>query len=271
MDNGQGGYKGECVSAVIRAMHDVYSVPYGTLYCSETGGARDLFEQFDGTIPRHFDRIANDPNNWEQFPNPGDLIVWGGYMGRYGHVGMVVSANPLRVWQQLGTPVFTSLEIRQYPNYNGVLGWLSPKAQPNNTQGGDMATNQFIDQVFRSRLRRPADEEAYRHYGSGQYSGAEFVMNDVFHSHEAGLVEAEIQAAFAAKGQLGQFQKVIDQKQSEIVSLQNQNAELQRRLTAAQQQGSQQPPNGSTNADELLKQIAADTAATRQKINVIFK
>lgn len=139
LDNGQGGYAGECVSLTIRVAHDVYGIPYGTLYCSNTGGARDLFEQYDGRIPQYFDRIANDPNDYGQLPQEGDFIVWGTYMGKYGHVAVVLSGNPLRVFQQLGTPVFEASEIRQYANYNGVLGWLRPKVQQSTStsQGGD--------------------------------------------------------------------------------------------------------------------------------------
>ena len=69
IDNGQGGYAGECVSLAISVAHDVYNVPYGTLYCSKTEGARDLFEQFDGTIPQYFDKIPNDPNDVNQLPD----------------------------------------------------------------------------------------------------------------------------------------------------------------------------------------------------------
>lgn len=127
LDNGQGGYVGECVSLAIRIAHDVYNVPFGTLYCSKTQGARDLFEQFDGTIPQYFDKIPNDPNDYNQLPNVGDFIVWGSSMGAYGHIGVVTNPKPLEVFQQLGTPVFRLSEIHTYPTYGGVLGWLRPK------------------------------------------------------------------------------------------------------------------------------------------------
>ena len=127
LDNGQGGYVGECVSLAIRVAHDVYNVPFGTLFCSNTQGARDLFEQFDGTIPQYFDKIPNDPNDYSQLPQAGDFIIWGSAMGAYGHIGVVTNPKPLEVFQQLGTPVFRLSEIHTYPTYGGVLGWLRPK------------------------------------------------------------------------------------------------------------------------------------------------
>ena len=127
LDNGQGSYAGECVSLAIRVAHDVYNVPFGTLFCSNTGGARDLFEQFDGTIPQYFDKIPNDPMDANQLPEAGDLIIWGSALGSFGHIGVVMSGQPLTVFQQLGTPIFKESEIHTFPSYSGVLGWLRPK------------------------------------------------------------------------------------------------------------------------------------------------
>lgn len=154
LDNGQGRYVGECVSLVIRVAHDVYGVPYGTLYCSKTEGARDLFEQFDGTIPEYFDRIANDPNDHNQLPQPGDILVWGSSMGEYGHTGVVIQARPLKVYQQLGYPVYANSEIKTYPNYSGILGWLRPKTQTNQTRGGPPVAIIQNSPNFRARCDR---------------------------------------------------------------------------------------------------------------------
>lgn len=278
IDNGQGGYAGECVSLAIRVMNAEYGVPYGTLYCSNTGGARDLYEQFDGKIPQYFDRIANDPNNWNQLPQEGDLIIWGTYMGKYGHIAVCLTGNPLRVFQQLGTPVFKRSEIVNYPNYNGVLGWLRPKKQSTNNQGGtmDQQQKQFIDQVFADVLERAPDQAAYTHYGSGQYSDRAFILNDVRNSSEARLVKQRRADMAVKAGQVDQLNAVVSQKQNEIVALQGENAELQRKLTAAQSQP-QQPSTPTTgNLDlksvhEKLDAIKADTGSTKSKVMDIFK
>lgn len=104
-----GGYVGECVSLAktYALAHD--NVPANVLYCSKTGGARDLYEQYDGLIPKYYSRIP--------FGKPakrGDLIVWGADMGGYGHIAIiqkVLGSQQWLVFQQLGTPIFHTASL----------------------------------------------------------------------------------------------------------------------------------------------------------------
>jgi hypothetical protein len=127
LDNGMGDYLGECVSLAIRFANEVYDVPYGTLYCSNIGGARDLFEQFDGSIPDYFDRIENDMNDPNQLPSKGDLIIHGTRLGYYGHVSVLLSCDShgITVFEQFigRNPTVTTR------SWDGVLGWLRFKTQ----------------------------------------------------------------------------------------------------------------------------------------------
>ena len=97
-------YPGECLSLVKLYAYQHDKVPEAVLYCSKTGGARDLYEQYDRLIPKYYTRIP--------FGKPalrGDLIVWGSDMGGYGHVAIinkVLGKQTWEVFQQLGTPIF---------------------------------------------------------------------------------------------------------------------------------------------------------------------
>jgi hypothetical protein len=73
----------------------------------------------------YFERIANTPDG---VPLPGDLVVWDTSVGVAGHIAIFVSGN---------AHTFTSFDQNwpsgskchlQSHNYNGVIGWLRPRA-----------------------------------------------------------------------------------------------------------------------------------------------
>lgn len=120
LDNGLGGFKGECVSLDWQFANEVQHVPLGVLYCSNTGGARDLYEQFDGKIPQYYDRIPKDQLQ------TGDIVVWGGAMGPLGHTAVKIDGPSLTVFEQMAG---VSPRVRTYTNLNGVLGGLRLKGE----------------------------------------------------------------------------------------------------------------------------------------------
>lgn len=109
----------------------------------------------------------------------------------------------------------------------------------NTSQGGDMASSNFINEVFQGFLGRPADPDALSHYGSGEYSDPEFVVNDVFNSTER-------------KKRMAQEAQTLSDLQNQIVSLQNQVASLSTELAAAKA--------GQAGTAATTKQIAAEKA-----------
>lgn len=83
----------------------------------------------------NFDFIANTPDG---MPQAGDIIVWNkGYGGGIaGHVGMATGmftdTNHFQSFEQ-NDPIGTNAHLRDYSNYNFVLGWLrynKPVANP---------------------------------------------------------------------------------------------------------------------------------------------
>lgn len=113
--------KGECVG-LIEVFLDVLNLNTPHLY----GNAKDLLENADKT---KFDVVYNDPNNYNQFPPRGAIMVadssWG--WGK-GHTGLVLRANgyTFSLFDQ-NNPVGSRPTITNYHNYAGWKGWLIPK------------------------------------------------------------------------------------------------------------------------------------------------
>lgn len=121
--NNGGTFKGECVSLCARYAQEVQGVPNAdsVLYCSNTGGARDLYEQFDGRLPQYYDRIP-----FGQPRQKGDLVVWGDNLGNYGDVAVALDSGNT-VFGQLGTPVFAPARVRVETRQ--PLGYLRLKGE----------------------------------------------------------------------------------------------------------------------------------------------
>lgn len=128
--NNSGGFVGECVSLVARYAQEVQGIPNadGVLYCTKTGGARDLYEQYDGLLPKYYDRIPAGT------PQIGDLVVWGANRGFYGHVAIYIGNG--QVFQQLGTPVFQPAAVAPIGD-TSPLGYLRLK-------GGSMPSTEEV-------------------------------------------------------------------------------------------------------------------------------
>jgi hypothetical protein len=73
-----------------------------------------------------FERIKNAPDN---FPLPGDIVIWHWRYGGTGHIAIAVdgcTSTKLICFSQ-NDPTNSKARIREYKNYNYVLGWLRPR------------------------------------------------------------------------------------------------------------------------------------------------
>lgn len=95
----------------------------------------DAADAFNGANDEYFIKIANNPNDPNLIPQPGDIITWGPMPGNSaGHIAVVYSAdaNGVTVLEQDG---FLQIPARKkyWPNYivGGVLtqGWLRPRPE----------------------------------------------------------------------------------------------------------------------------------------------
>lgn len=116
-------------------------------------GAKDLWNVRVGD----FEYIANDPNDVNQLPSPGDIIIYSGNMpgtGGYGHVAIVGESKNVYYEQNYGG-MFVKRNTRQFNGHE--IGWLSFKGF---NQGGDMAINpDFIRNMFRWVGGREASDQ----------------------------------------------------------------------------------------------------------------
>ncbi|SRR6266436_1013069 len=111
--------KGQCVGLV-----SVYMDSLGIAH--EWGNAKDLLENAD---LNKFEVIYNDPDNYDQYPKPGNIMVLGKTWGNgFGHTGVVLRANgySFSLFDQ-NNPAGHTPTITNFPNYAGVSGWLNPK------------------------------------------------------------------------------------------------------------------------------------------------
>lgn len=135
LTNNHGQFLGECVSLAARYAQEVQGIANGdgAMYCNNTGGARDLWEQYGNNNATQFYDQASSPQY-------GDIVVWGSNMGQYGDVAVYIGSG--QVFGQLGTPVFIPAAARQLTPT--PLGYLRRK-------GGNMPSSQT-----------PADEVTVR-------------------------------------------------------------------------------------------------------------
>lgn len=112
--------KGQCTGLVSLFM-DILKVPH------EFGNAKDLLTNASQS---YFEITYNNPKDLNQFPLPGDIMVFDGTWGNgFGHTGLVVSAtgSDFRLFEQndiTNQDLNGACEVLMHDNYNGVAGWL---------------------------------------------------------------------------------------------------------------------------------------------------
>lgn len=113
--------KGECVG-LIECWTDKLGLPH------TYGNAKDLAKAAD---KKFFDVIVNDPKDLNQFPVPGDILVYGSTWGNgFGHTGVVIEAtgNSIVIFEQ-NNPSGHAPTVNTRNTYGGVTSWLHPKIQ----------------------------------------------------------------------------------------------------------------------------------------------
>ena len=127
-----GAYQGQCWDL---------SANYGRLVVgcpsmpTVTGGAEGLYTRFANPMPQFFDKVANNPNDANQLPPAGAVMVYGPTSGNpYGHTEVVMGANSSGVdviYQDGFNP--TQGPLRKFRKWGSLptLGWLVPKKDVN--------------------------------------------------------------------------------------------------------------------------------------------
>jgi hypothetical protein len=111
----------------------------------------DAADTFANAPAESYDRIGNAEDN---FPLPGDIIVWGTtWGGGYGHTGVVRSAdvNSFIAIEQ-NNPLGSAAHMVAHKNYAGVTGWLRPKVAQ------QQQSNQGTTDMTQDRPMTPEEE-----------------------------------------------------------------------------------------------------------------
>lgn len=122
-----GYYGAQCWDVVARYAREKYGCPS---FPTVTGGAAGLFTNTAGIISQYFDRVANNPNDANQIPPNGAIIVWGTvWSPPYGHTAIKLAGGVgqnMTVFEQNGNNPGGNA-YQKSRNYTGVIGWLVPK------------------------------------------------------------------------------------------------------------------------------------------------
>ncbi len=119
-----GAYGFQCVDLFRFYNRDVLNIeqPKGV------NGAKDFWSNYasDPNLYNNFDKLSNTP---EFVPKPGDVMIWNGYYGPYGHIAIVTIAdiNKFTCLSQ-NDPTGRETHLKEY-TYSKVYGVLRPKVQ----------------------------------------------------------------------------------------------------------------------------------------------
>ena len=119
--------KGQCVG-LVEVYTDALNIPH------TWGNATDLFNNAD---PTYFKKTVNNPNDLNQFPAKGDILVISGKFNPNpdgsdgdGHTGIVWTATGTNVTLfEANDPFGSAPHLQDYSEYPDVIGWLTPIAQ----------------------------------------------------------------------------------------------------------------------------------------------
>lgn len=113
---------GQCVDLIRFYWKEVFAIPQP----KGVAGAKDFWTNFDTdpNLNKNFDKILNTPN---AVPKQGDIVIWSGSYGKYGHIAICDKADitSLTCLSQ-NDPLGRETHLKTY-NYNFIYGWFSPK------------------------------------------------------------------------------------------------------------------------------------------------
>ncbi len=205
---------GQCVQSVGFYVRDYLHLP---VYYSD---AANWFTNFDRSpLPGAFTKIPNNPNDANQVPATGDIMIWNGSLpnsGGAGHIAIFLNASAG------GFISFDSNWGGKYchkvtHNWTYVLGWLHPNINSAPAQGDTNVIMQDGDNWF-ARFDKTMYQIRGRHASRAEYTP--FIGVDSLHMLEAISDNAEADTATQAQ-ELGQLASK-DNWQGQIYGLEDQ-------------------------------------------------
>ena len=116
-----GSYGFQCMDLYRQFVKEVLGFP-------QSPPVTGAYQVWDTYLGQYFDRIDNTPSG---IPQKGDILIWGQSVGKYGHIAVYLEGNTssFKSFDQ-NWPVGTNCHIQSH-NYNGLLGWLTPRSNMN--------------------------------------------------------------------------------------------------------------------------------------------
>lgn len=179
-------------------------------YCQWSGGVKDLAEHFNeisGIDRSKVEYIANNPNNIDQLPQPGDIIIFGNnWGGGYGHIGICISANTgsMKTLEQNigngdGSGWDDRTQIVENRFYTGLLGWVREKKQ-----------NQDI--MLKNSIKEAIEQSPYT------YQERTSVIQNAVDNNDGGYIVGEMNMAWGSEQRLS---RLLDQNIAILKETQN--------------------------------------------------
>jgi hypothetical protein len=116
-----GIYPNQCMDLMHQYVYEVLGLTDKTILAAPA--AYQVFTNF--SWGQYFDKIVNSPTG---VPQKGDIVLFGTAIGAYGHVCIFIEGDANQFTSFDANWPTGSLCHKQSHNYNGVLGWLHPKA-----------------------------------------------------------------------------------------------------------------------------------------------
>lgn len=156
--------------------HDGYGVP----------GAKDIW----GVPTSLFSKVANNPNDPNQLPPQGAILIYDGGLagsGGNGHVAVVDSADAkqVTVWDQNWGGQYVHHQSHMWTGHE--IGWLVFNGFE------QYVTVDQLNQIYQELLNRAPDQSGEDHY-VGHYTYG-FVVNDIKQSAEYTALQQEVHNA----------------------------------------------------------------------------
>lgn len=243
-----GAYGAQCVDLIKLYTAEVYGTPNWT---TGNGCATGIFTSFPAALRPHFDKVANNPQDPNQMPPRGAIIVIAGTKGNpCGHTGVVLSANRSTFSMiEQNAPPGTPIEIENR-NYVNVIGWLAPKGVQSG--GDDMYDGKTAEQWYQ-------------------------VAND----HHVKEVE-NLKLAKKLQSELDQAQKDgnmwhvrADDRQTVIKKLENEVQDLRKRVadiqTALDNEKNKPPREVVKTVEKIVDRVVEKPVDEKQVVEGFFK
>jgi len=271
-----GYYGAQCWDVVARYAREKYGCPS---FPTVTGGAAGLFTNTHGTILQYFDRVANNPNDANQIPPDGAIIVWSTqWSSPYGHTALKVSGGVgqnMTVFEQNGNNPGGNAYTKSR-NYSGVIGWLVPKNQGATMSTTDLSIARILAHGILGRLNAHsgAFDQDLNQYHVGRETNAK--IHEFFNSAEGtqwrDVTLPRLQSQAAQAGTLGQQ---LSEANGTIQKMNTQIAELAKRPTQSQldelKKTAEDAVKKAMDAQVELEKIAAAQAEAQRAGNAFTR